>query len=105
MITTEPAVPDPRLLNKPEFCILVTCIATSTKISLDVILHPRLRAFDSVELLCARKKGTGVKNDSIYAVFLEYGKIKQAKETLCSQGAFPGEEFTTIRNIVEAVIC
>ena len=102
MITTEPAVPDPRLLNKPEFCILATCIATSTKISLDVILHPRLR---SVELLCARKKGTGVKNDSIYAVFLEYGKIKQAKETLRSQGAFPGEEFTTIRNIVEAVIC
>ena len=34
----------------------------------------------------------------------EYHKIKQAKETLCSQGAFPGE-FTTIRNIVEAVIC
>ena len=69
------------------------------KISLDVILHPRPRAFDSVELLCARKKGTGVKNDSIYAVFLKYGKIKQAKETLYSQGAFPGEEFTTIRNI------
>ena len=38
-------------------------------------------------------------------VFLEYDKIKQAKETLCWQGTFPGEEFTTIRNIVEAVIC
>ena len=34
-----------------------------------------------------------------------YDKIKQAKEALCSQGAFPGEQSTTIRNIVEAVIC
>lgn len=46
-----------------------------------------------------------MENDPIYAVFLEYDQIKQAKETLCFQGAIPGEEFATIRNIVEAVIC
>ena len=63
--------------------------------------------FDSLTLSCARKKGTaGVENDSIFAEpFSSTTKIKQAKETLCSQGAFPKEQLTTIRNIVEAVIC
>ena len=100
MIVTELAVQDVLLLGLG-FCILATC--RSHSISFFILL--RCHAFNSVRLSCARKKGIGVENDPIYVVFLEYDKIKQAKETLCSQGAIPGKLFTTIRNIVEAVIC
>ena len=100
MIVTEPAVQDVLLLGLG-FCILATCRSHSTSF----FIPPRSHAFNSVRLSCARKKGIGVENDPIYAVFLEYDKIKQAKETLCFQGAIPGKLFTTIRNIVEAVIC
>ena len=100
MIVTEPAVQDVLLLGLG-FCILATCRSHSTSF----FIPPRSHAFNSVRLSCARKKGIGVENEPIYEVFLEYDKIKQAKETLCSQGAIPGKLFTTIRNIVEAVIC
>ena len=100
MIVTEPAVQDVLLLGLG-FCILATCRSHS----ISFFIPPRSHAFNSVRLSCARKKGIGVENDPIYAVFLEYDKIKRAKETLCFQGAIPGKLFTTIRNIVEAVIC
>ena len=100
IIVTELAVQVVLLLGLG-FCILATCRSHS----ISFFIPPRCHAFNSVRLSCARKKGIGVENDPIYAVFLEYDKIKQAKETLCSQGAIPGKLFTTIRNIVEAVIC
>ena len=100
MIVTELAVQDVLLLGLG-FCILATCRSHS----ISFFIPPRSYAFNSVRLSCARKKGIGVENDPIYAVFLEYDKIKRAKETLCFQGAIPGKLFTTIRNIVEAVIC
>ena len=100
MIVSELAVQDVLLLGLG-FCILATCRSHS----ISFFIPPRSHAFNSVRLSCARKKGIGVENDPIYAVFLEYDKIKRAKETLCFQGAIPGKLFTTIRNIVEAVIC
>ena len=92
------------------------CTLRFSALNLQRILHKDLTRFHSWlqtslfwlrDVVMRKKEGhcRGGEWLAFCRVFLEYDKIKQAKEMLCSQGAFPGEEFTTIRNIVEAVIC